>query len=291
MTTLLYQLCRKKQAQSAALKTREKVEKSPLTPFVAKGQEVGNKPFTATKLAHIEHDLNKADLSRVLRRQSICVVTPEYDIRKIFDEYYINISHLRHMLHTEADFFSNPWLFKYLTQLLDDRMLDMLIMSPARYLDSPVSINFNVGSLLSKKFLEFDAIVKPAFKTSIVIEIQISDVFNDMSAFIAARNVLRNLGYKMCLDGLTSMNIIHIDRERLGFDLAKLQWNADLGVDLNKEENKPILQAVKNCGANRIILSRCDTRQAVSYGQVLGINLFQGRFLDRVLNPGQKIEN
>jgi hypothetical protein len=40
-----------------------------------------------------------------------------------------------------------------------------------------------------------------------------------------------------------------------------------------------------------VILSRCDSRQSVSYGQALGISLFQGRYLDRMINPQQKVEN
>jgi EAL domain-containing protein (putative c-di-GMP-specific phosphodiesterase class I) len=195
------------------------------------------------------------------------------------------------MLRTETDFLRNRTLFRYLTQLLDSRMLDMLISAPTRYFETPVSLNFNVETILSRKFREFDAVIKPLVKVSIVIEIQVGDVFSDIDAFIAARNLLQRLGYKVCIDGFTSLAITIIDRERLGFDLAKLQWNADIETDLRAEENYSVMRAIKNFGANRVILCRCDTRQAVNYGQALGINLFQGRFLDRILNPNQKVEN
>lgn len=290
-----YQLCRKKLSQNNRVEQGTEpptrvVASGDLPPTVAASSSLA-RSFTPARLAHIEHDLNKADLSRVLRRQSICAVTPEYDIRKVFDEYYINITHLRQMLHTDADFFSNRWLFRYLTQLLDDRMLDLMISSPMRYFDSPVSLNFNIETVLSRKFREFDSAIKPATKVSIVIELQIGDVFCDMAAFIAARNTLQKLGYKVCVDGLTSQSLLHINRQEMGFDLAKLQWNADLESDLNTDENQSIISAIKKCGTNRIILCRCDTRQAVNYGQAMGISLFQGRFLDRITNPSQKVEN
>jgi len=285
-----YQLCRRKLTQSAKIE-QEAEHAARVAPLMEASPEAASKMFTPARLVHVEHDLNKADLSRVFRRQPVCAVAPDYEIRKVFDEYYIHIAHLRQMLRTEADLFSNRWLFRYLTRLLDDRMLDMLIMSPMRYFDSPVSLNFNIETILSRKFRELDAALKPEVKVSIVVEVQVGDVFTDIEAFITARNMLQKLGYKVCVDGLTSHSIVHINRTRMGFDLAKLQWNADLEADLNSEENRGVINAIKECGANRVILCRCDTRQAINYGQAMGINLFQGRFLDRMLNPKQKIEN
>jgi EAL domain-containing protein (putative c-di-GMP-specific phosphodiesterase class I) len=283
-----YQVCRKKLSQS---KVAEQYSEAPARAAAANAKDGTALPFTPTRLAHVEQDLNKADLSRVFRRQSICAVAADYEVRRVFDEYYIHIRHLRQMLRMEADFLSNRWLFRYLTQLLDNRMLDMLIASPMRFFDSPVSLNFNVETILSRKFREFDSVIKPLTKVTIVIELQLGDVFADIAGFMVARNLLQKLGYRVCIDGLSMASILHIDRERLGFDLAKLEWNADLETDLGTEESQPLLRAIKNCGPNRVILCRCDTRQAVNYGQAMGINLFQGRFLDRVLNPNQKVEN
>lgn len=247
--------------------------------------------LSAQRLANIERDLEGADLSRVMRRQPICAAVPNMMVRRVFDEFYVNIAHLRQMLSANVDLTSNRWLFKYLTQMLDARMLDMIGRNAARFLDRPISINLNVETLLSDHFTKFDAAIKPSMKVSIVIELQIADVFNDMAAFMVAKEAVQKLGYRVCLDGLTSLSFTQIDRERLGFDLAKLQWNADLESDLKSRENKQLAEAVKNCGPNRIILCRCDDRKAVDYGQALGISLFQGRFLDRIIDPTSKIEN
>ncbi len=283
-----YQLCRKKLSQS----TRMEQETTEATqPAAENVPQKSGQHFTPIRLAHIEQDLNKADLSRMLRRQPVCALTPNRNVRKVFDEYYIHIAHLRQMLNSKTDFFSNRWLFRYLTQILDERMLDLISISPARYLDSAVSINFNIETLLSKKFREFDALIKPFTKFPMVIEIQIGDVFGDMSAFAAARNLVQELGYKICVDGLTSLSIVQIDRERLGFDLAKLQWNADWEDDLGALENRRLLDAIAGFGSNRVILCRCDTTQAVNYGQAMGINLFQGRYIDALLHPNKKEEN
>lgn len=248
-------------------------------------------PLTVQRLANIERDLESADLSRVMRRQPICAAVPNMMVRRVFDEFYINIAHLKQLLSSNVDLTSNRWLFKYLTQVLDSRMLEMIGRNSSRFLDRPISINLNVETLLSDSFTKFDAAIKPSMKVSIVIELQIADVFNDMSAFLVAKETVQKLGYRVCLDGLTSLSFTQIDRERLGFDLAKLQWNADLESDLKTRENKQLADAVKYCGPNRIILCRCDDRRAVDYGQAMGISLFQGRFLDKLIDPTSKVEN
>ncbi len=251
----------------------------------------GGKLLTPAKLVNVERDLSNADLSVVLRRQPVCAAVPSMMIRRVFDELYINITHLKQFLKVDADLLSNRWLFKYLTQLLDDRMIDMLRRSPARFFELPISLNLNVETLLSNRFAEFDAAIKPATKISIVIEIQVADVFTDMGAFLAAKDYVQKLGYRVCLDGLSTLSFTQIDRERLGFDLAKLQWNADIESDLKSKENRKVADAIKMCGPNRIILCRCDSRAALDYGQALGISLFQGRFLDSIMNPTSKVEN
>lgn len=249
------------------------------------------KLFNAISLATIEKDLARADLSIVTRRQPICAAIPDMTVRRVFDELYINIAHLRQMLKMEVDLLSNRWLFKYLTEILDERMLHMIRLAPTRYLEHPVSLNLNVRSLMSDFFYEFDASVHPSVKVSVVIEIQISDVFEDMRAFLMARDAVQKMGYRVCLDGLSDISFSQIDREALGFDLVKLQWNADITSDLQSGPNKKIYEAIRRCGPNRVILTRCDNRKAVDYGQAMGVSLFQGRYLDKLMNPLAKVEN
>lgn len=250
-----------------------------------------SKFFNASSLAGIERDLQNADLSSVIRRQPICAAIPDMMVRRVFDELYINIAQLRSMLRVDVDLLSSKWLFKYLTEILDLRVLELIKHNPGRYLELPISINLNTKTLMSDFFMEFDASIKPSVKVSVVIEIQVSDVFEDTRAFKVARETVQKLGYRVCLDGLSDLSFSMIDREKLGFDLLKLQWNANITADMKTRENQKIMEAIKQCGPNRVILSRCDNRKAVDYGQELGVSLFQGRYLDKLMNPLSKVEN
>jgi len=249
------------------------------------------KVFGATSLANIERDLGRTDIQRVLRRQPVCNVQPDMKMRRVFDEIYLNIAHLRQSMRMDVDLLSNRWLFKYMTGLLDVRMLAMLSQNIVRYSDSPISINLNVETLISHHFAEFDSKIKPEAKVGIIIEIPVVDVFADTNAFHIARREAQKLGYRICLDGVSNASLAMLDRKKLGVDLAKVQWNADVEADLNSAENKEMAAAVSTFGSNRVILCRCDNKQAVQYGQALGIALFQGRYIDSVLNPNAKLEN
>jgi EAL domain-containing protein (putative c-di-GMP-specific phosphodiesterase class I) len=247
--------------------------------------------LNASSLASIEKELLGVDLTPILRRQPICAAIPDTAIRSVFDEMYINIAHLRKTLSIDVDLLSNRWLFKYLTQILDDKMLELIAKDTSRYLSTPISLNLNIPTLLSHRFTEFDAKLKPGMKVSVVIELQIADVFADMSAFLYAKDTVQKLGYRVCLDGVTEQSFPQIDRQRLGFDLIKLQWNADSEADAKSDYNRKLQEAIRACGSNRVILTRCDNQKAVDYGHALGLSLFQGRYLDQMMNPKATVQN
>ena len=248
-------------------------------------------PFNASNLANIERDLKEVDISATIRRQPVCAAVPDTAMRTVFDEMYISIQHLRQSIIPQVDLSSNRWLFKYLTQMLDVQMLDMIQRNPARFLANPVSLNLNIATLLSNRFAEFDAAIKPSSKVSVVIEIQISDVFADMSAFLLAKDTVQKLGYRVCLDGVTELSFPQISRQSLGFDLIKLIWNADSVRDVNSDTNRQLIDAIRACGANRVILTRCDNAEALEYGHAMGLSLFQGRYLDTLINPKSAVQN
>ena len=249
------------------------------------------KIMDAQSLVHIDRDLKSADLSRVFRRQPICAAIPDMTARRVFDEVYINIAHLRRALRSEVDLLSNRSLFKYITELLDERMLSLLKHNPGRYMDKPLSLNLNIKTILSDAFMEFDKVVKSNLKFSIVLEIQLADIFDDMAAYQTARKLANKMGYRICLDGITEKSFMQIEPKRLECDLVKLQWNASKLDDLSKDESLMMSRATKDCGVNRIILTRCDNEEAVLYGQAIGISLFQGRYLDSIIDPNSKIVN
>jgi hypothetical protein len=73
-----------------------------------------------------------------------------------------------------------------------------------------------------------------------------------------------------------------IDRERLGADLVKMVWHPDM-VEGGEEMQNRIRSLVRRAGQNRMVLCRCDNREAVDFGHSVGISLFQGRHIETLL--------
>lgn len=264
------------------------VEKQLAAPMTAAA--FNSNAFSGARLASIEHELPRLAVASVIRRQPICAMQSGLPPRKLFDELYVNIAHLREVMKADVDFLSNRWLFRYLTQILDVQVLNHIRQEPGTYLSSPISINLNIETLLSDTFQQFDQSLKPGSKSGIVLEVPVVDAFADMTGFTLARKEMQKLGYRICLDGVTGDSFNHIQRERLGVDLVKVQWNVNLS-EAGSKESQDMASAVKVTGANRIILCRCDNKTAIDFGHSVGIALFQGRYVDSVVNPAATMHN
>ncbi len=228
--------------------------------------------------------LTRADLTNLLRRQSVCQIAPQEAPKPLFREIYVSISDLRDAVMPKRDIASDRWLFQYLTQTLDKRVLALLRKADDSGLAHSFSLNLNIATVLSPEFQAFDTGLKAGARGSIVIEIEKVDIFADINAYLFARDFARERGYRICLDGMTRLTLPFIDRARLGLDLVKMFWSPDMADGADGERQREFLAAIERVGKGRIILARCDSPQAIEFGQSVGIKLFQGRLVEKTLN-------
>lgn len=252
------------------------------------GQRAKLHMLTPDYLSNILSELQHMDIAPVLRSQPICAIVKNRAPKTIFKEIYTNINSFQKMLLVKVDLMSSRLLFKYLTKFLDKKLLVSLKES-IKTSSSPVSINMNVKTLLSEEFVEFDASLSKKQRSSIIIEIHVSDVFEDIKKFMIARAEVQKKGYRICLDGLDEVSFTQIDRTALGFDLAKISWSEDMGTKQNADFDKMLSTAVKKCGANRIILCHCGAEDAVIFGKSIGISLFQGRYVESLIESDSSL--
>ncbi|MCH8808288.1 MAG: EAL domain-containing protein [Proteobacteria bacterium] len=271
------------QAQHAQSKN-ERRDKGPSSKTEGeKGEETPRIPLDPPNLAVLEQAIAQADLSTIIRRQPICAVVRNRKPEPVYYEIYTSIASLSETLMPDIDVQANQWLFQDLTKHLDRRMISYLAQDNAT-LRQAFSVNLNVSTLLSPEFLDFDEALSSTTRGGIVIELQLFDVYADLGNFLFARDFLHERGYKFCLDGTTHLSLPLIDREELGFDLVKLQWSPDLFDQLHGFRGTGLRQAAQDMGAERLILNRCDSEQALEVGESLGITLYQGHLLDEMLS-------
>jgi len=255
-----------------------------ITDLVGAGGLNGRQPMDPAGLGELINAIARADLSNVLRRQSVCTINPGEAPKPVFRELYISIADLRDAIMPRRDIASDRWLFQYLTQTLDKRVLSLLRKADDSSLAHSYSLNLNVSTLLSPEFLVFDQSLKSGARGSIVIEVEKLEIFADLGAYIFARDYVRERGYRLCLDGMTRLTLPFVDRARLGLDLVKLFWSPDMAEDAKTDKGHELTAAMERIGKSRLILARCDSEQAIAFGLKAGIKLFQGRIVEKLLN-------
>ncbi|MCW9034630.1 MAG: hypothetical protein OQK35_02495 [Alphaproteobacteria bacterium] len=270
------------EAKEQGLDAEDAFEEAPVKPQ--------DPPMTPKVLAQVSDALMRADLSNMMRRQYVCSITGEGAPQDVFSELYISIPDLRDTLLPGIGLTGNRWLFQHLTETLDHRVLSLLGKTDERSFTGDISINLNVATLLTKEFLNFDDAVIASMRGGIVLELQLVDIFANLNDFQFAREFVKDRGYRLCIDGIDYNTLRYIDRERMGIDLIKLNWSPELLVteDIPLQEMREV---VSMAGEARMILARCDDRDAIEYGQSVGIKLFQGRHVETLIAEESRRRN
>lgn len=256
--------------------------------MVSGGAKRLRRELTPYMLGKLQKVLSMADFSSLIRRQSVCAVIGKSAPQMLFDEVYVSIPDLRDTLLPDVDLTANPWLFQYLTETLDKRVLANISRHDDGSLVNNFSLNLNVSSILSDEFMQFDEDINASMRSTIVLELQLADIFSDIKAFILAKTFAQYRGYKVCIDGITVDKLQYIDREQLGADLVKIIWHPSF-MDVISED-KHFMDYVNKAERAKLIICRVDDPQAVEVGNSLGINLYQGRYIQRLLSAqGRKV--
>lgn len=240
-------------------------------------------PMDPRRLALVEQAINTADLSFLIRRQSVCFAAPGRRPEPLLQELYVAIDELACAVMPGIDFRGDRWLFLHLTRMLDQRMLATLMHRDQLDPTTGFALNLNVATTLSPAFYEFDREVGAARASAAVLELQMIDIFADPASFMFARDWLKGRGYKLCLDGVKPLLLPLIDRDWLAVDLVKIDWSPDLASDLVGQGGERLKQAIDVIGRDRVILCHCDNEAARSLGESLGITMFQGYHFDGLL--------
>ena len=237
-------------------------------------------PFTPALLAQLEKSLRQADLSSLMRRQAVCALVGRAQPVELFEEIYVALADLKKALCPTVDIYQSPWLLDRLLETLDKRVLENMLHHDAGAFRKNFSLNIAVKTILSPDFQSFNESIDPLCRKSILLEVKQHDIFSNLSAFLAARSFVTEQGYRLCVDMVSADSLSLVNREKLGADFIKLVWNEEL---LNMKENTAFVDAIKSNDPKHIILCHVDDKRAIEWGQSLGLSLFQGYYVQKLL--------
>ena len=238
-------------------------------------------PLNPRNLSAINLKLKETRISDLIQHQPAVQIRGEGKGELLFEEYYVSMAGLQKRIAPEVNLFASTWLFQYLTETLDQRMLSVLARLDLSGKKAAISLNLNVSTILDGYFQKFHEAVG-GHAAKVIVELQLINVFSDMGAFTYVRDQLQERGYRILIDGLTPLSLQFFDPALLKGDLVKIGWTPEFLSRGGDREVDVMRAAVSEIGKDRVILARVDSEGAVRWGLNLGIGQFQGHFVDRI---------
>jgi len=271
-------------AITEALAHREEVKNQP-TENMSTGRAskaMAGTPLVPDLLQGILQKLLEVRVGDLVHRQPAVMVSGGKSQKLAFREHYITMEELRTRIAPEVNIFSSHWLFQFLSETIDARVLEVLSRLDYTNMDAPLSMNLNVSTVMARPFQNFHALIGENTH-NVIVEIQITDVFANMEAYTAARDWLHEHGYRVLIDGLNPLTLYFFDPSLLGADYIKITWGAEVRGGVGREQTHQIRNVVAKMPEGGVVLSRVDSEEGVSWGLDLGIRCYQGHFIDKVV--------
>lgn len=243
---------------------------------------MGGQPLTPDQVTGIVQKLMEARIGDLVHRQPAVMVGAEKKQELAFREHYIAMNELRERVAPNINLFAGHWLFQYISETIDARVLEVMSRLDYAKMDYPASVNLNVSTIMARPFQNFHNVVG-GHTDKVIVEVQIIDVFADMGAYGYVRDWLRAQGYRVLIDGLNPLTLHFFDPSLLKADFIKISWGAEVRGGVGQDQTRQIRSVVSKMPSGGVVLSRVDSEEGVSWGLGLGIRCFQGHFIDKVV--------
>ncbi|MSO91993.1 MAG: hypothetical protein EXQ86_01170 [Rhodospirillales bacterium] len=143
-------------------------------------------PLAPKNLVIINQKLRATQVADLIRSQTALNVVPGSKAQIVFREHFVAIGELKTRVAPDINLFANPWLFQYLTETLDKRVLAVMARRNFATLPDAISLNLNINTILTRDWELFRAAVGE-HTAKVVIEMQLIDIFSDVNRFDGVR--------------------------------------------------------------------------------------------------------
>lgn len=230
----------------------------------------------ADEIDEVVAQLDAIDLPEIIKRQSAVKISGATNFEVAFQEFFIAVKDLSAHLDENLDLLSSRWLFLYLTQSLDKKVLNSFFQADIVTWPKQISLNLNLSSVFSHEFVNLAKnFLKPEQK--LIVEVKMMDVLNNLPLYFKVKDILHAGGHKLLIDEVNPSSLKLMNVERLAPDMVKVFWEPLLEYDANNELFRKVINVL---GADNVVLAKCDNNAALKWGLSYGINTFQGPITD-----------
>ena len=252
------------------------VETGPANQFGAQ-VEAEKRAIDAGEIDQVLSILEQIDVSELVKRQSVVQIQGANQFKVKSQEFFVAVKDLN-MLFEGVDLQANKWLYFYMLQHLDKRVLKSFFAAQLKQWPDEICVNLNLNSVYSQEFIDFaKEFSKRGHK--IIVEVQLIDVFNNLPLYFEVKEILGRGNHKILIDGVNLPSLKLMNIKNLNPNMVKIFWETLMEHSENNEEVRQIIELL---GRDNVVLAKCDSSQALSWGLRHGITSFQGPYMDNI---------
>jgi len=216
-----------------------------------------------------------------IQHQKVAIIHPNQPPADVMNEYFVSMGALKDHVFKNVELRGAGNLFNQLTLTLDTLLLEAFDeLNPGR---AKCSINMNVESVFSKSFQKVLESTGDATFSNVVFEFRQSNILQNFEEFMVASELIRSHNGTIAIDAIFPETIGIVNLTRLNANLAKVFWRAGAEDILPKYRNE--IMEIQKAGTV-LVLARLDDEIGLKTGHDLGITMFQGFYVDKILESG-----
>lgn len=244
--------------------------------------ESGQRPLAMADIQKLRDALRKLGPKefgrRYIRSQTAAMIAPGQKARPVMTEYFVGIGALKQNVLRGVDIRGTGNVFNQLTLTFDQALLYCIgAVTSDR---SKTSLNLNVETVFTNAFDHFLRDGGEAGLAGVVVEFRQDNMFQHFGQFQTACDLIQKKRGTVAIDNVQPETVGLVNLHRLNVKMAKIMWNSDaIDTLLNARDDIKAMQD----GGTVMVLAHVDDEQAIAVGHKLGINLFQGYLVDKLL--------
>lgn len=228
------------------------------------------------RLLDLEKTLTGADVEPLLREEIIWSLADPDNPTAALTELAISLQELEARL--DAPLRRDEWLRHEASAILDYGMLRHIARDRSRS-ERPLSFDLHVATALDPRFVGAARNIPAETRARLTAELPAWEAAVSAPRFAAATLRLADLGFSVAIDRAPLEALAALEAPRADVAWIKAAWPAH-GARAPDDVAALLGAAVGRFGADRLILWRCDTAQALAAGLEAGVLLFQGKAAD-----------
>ncbi|MGE4278530.1 MAG: EAL domain-containing protein [Magnetospirillum sp.] len=251
--------------------------------------QVLKKPMSVENLNFLSEKLRSIDLRHCIFNQPVYFVGEKVPSIE-FLEFFVSAKQIEENFLPDISLTGAPWLFQALKEDLDRATLRVMAKEIPEYRHKAFSVNLTLHTAASKEFTQFYEALPGHLSGRIVIEVHKTDVLHHMNLYRQVRRQSKNMGLKLCIDGIEwrDFQMLHLGRMRP--DFVKINW-CDTLLSPDEADLACLVNGLKGLdGETRAVMCRCDNPKAFVVAKGLGIKYVQGRLADQFFKSGMQLQ-